>query len=610
MGFIEEFQKRNYKEAYKQAEEAYKSDSMFASYKGKAKRVPLIIMVRCKKEQREYQKAIELCRLALSHYPDFEVYSDPNPIEGLVDSTFSGLLLKCYSEQMDPLVEELINMSKIGKFIESSSNETCDHVLKIMQQAIQSIKQDNLHSYYRHSGQEFLNHAAIACLHARRYQKALELVYQSFSDLEDLVKNAHSMVESLFAHDSDNDDHDDDDHDDDSDAYDADKEILAKPSMRGLWGEEGCEIYTLDVDSSSRFPCGVQHILFVCECLHNLQDKARMQKCVELFEWIVSNESTLPSSKNHSALLNKIKTLLTQIKTGVIKVKVEDPLGKEIQIPEKEIRLTDRIGDTSGFGVVYTAKWKNQTVAVKQIKVNTSSAAAMAAGRIDPTLDSFRNEAKIMLGCEHENIIKFFFFFIGDNKFSIVMEYCPIGSLRHVLDDNGKYPDATLTWAIKIQLAHGASEGIQYLHHKNIVHSDIKSANVLVKSGFFAVICDFGLAKQREHFTSTATSSTPGGGTLLYNAPEIFDGEPNTRKSDVYSLAMVLWEIATRLWPYAGLNVAGIMMRVVTNQRPDISGFQAEQPRYARLIERCWHGVSANRPEIAEVVTELAQCRP
>lgn len=82
---------------------------------------------------------------------------------------------------------------------------------------------------------------------------------------------------------------------------------------------------------------------------------------------------------------------------------------------------------------------------------------------------------------------------------------------------------------------------IEYLHKRNVIHGDIKAANVLVSSKVSALLCDFGLAREEGNATSAAQK---GAGTLRWQSREVVAGDPKSFSSDVYAFGMTIYEVS------------------------------------------------------------------
>jgi serine/threonine protein kinase len=125
----------------------------------------------------------------------------------------------------------------------------------------------------------------------------------------------------------------------------------------------------------------------------------------------------------------------------------------------------------------------------------------------------------------------------------LVMEMCERGSLYHVLMQDG----VVMTWGLALQLSLDAAAGLKLLHARNVVHRDVKSLNYLVTRDFRCKIADFGLARAMGSNAHTLATVSSARGTLLYCAPEVFQGMPYERSFDIYSFGIVLWEVVRRI---------------------------------------------------------------
>lgn len=144
--------------------------------------------------------------------------------------------------------------------------------------------------------------------------------------------------------------------------------------------------------------------------------------------------------------------------------------------------------------------------------------------------------------------------------------------------------------------------GLQYLHSINIVHRDLKSKNVLLTSApplCQAKLCDFGMARMRLEsatmtggFNSNSTCTNPSlcvctgnVGTVHWTAPEVMASQRYQFPADVYSLGMVLYEMATGQIPFQALIPVAVMMAVAINrQQPELPSNVL--PAVAALIKR------------------------
>ena len=141
---------------------------------------------------------------------------------------------------------------------------------------------------------------------------------------------------------------------------------------------------------------------------------------------------------------------------------------------------------------------------------------------------------------------------------------------------------------------------MEFLHHNGIVHRDLKFGNVLLGERMIAKLCDFGTARALDH---AAQQSKPTG-TYRWMAPEIAKEERSriSPKCDIYSFAMVLYEIVTLQLPFKDDPELMAMMKVLQGQRPTLPESDPEcEPFLRHLITACWDEDPNNRPTFQEI---------
>ena len=185
-----------------------------------------------------------------------------------------------------------------------------------------------------------------------------------------------------------------------------------------------------------------------------------------------------------------------------------------------------------------------------------------------------------------------------DVAFGLVMEYCAGGALRHRLDDEG----AVITSHQRRTWVSDVAVGMEYLHSQGVEHRDLKALNVLLTDDDRCKVSDFGLSKCEELRTA-ATSTLGQAGTPAFMAPEFLDENIFSEASDVYSFAIVMWEIWSRQVPWSGLRPMQIMKKVDKGERPPIpAGMPAE---LRELMVRAWAHNAGERPTFEELAAKL-----
>ena len=256
-----------------------------------------------------------------------------------------------------------------------------------------------------------------------------------------------------------------------------------------------------------------------------------------------------------------------------------------------------------GQGSVHKAEYAGEIVCLKKF----SLVGVGAQSARDKILSSFKKEVGIMDKLrKHPRTIDIVGICTTDASFvGIVTQYLPNGSLRGVLDARG---DA-ITSKMQFIWAKDIAIGMAYLHEEGVLHRDLKSQNVLLTNEWRCKITDFGISKSEALKTIATASTVHGGagisGTFPFTAPEAFSSKTRfTAKCDVYSYAIVLWEIWDRGKPWDGLDLPEIMKAVHFDQeRPKVPESMPVEVR--ALMCRAWSQDADARPDFKDIVTQL-----
>ncbi|KAG0239181.1 hypothetical protein BGW41_007872 [Actinomortierella wolfii] len=226
-------------------------------------------------------------------------------------------------------------------------------------------------------------------------------------------------------------------------------------------------------------------------------------------------------------------------------------------------------------------------VAAKKFHVSTSEAAKTAIQR----------EIKALERLSYQHIIRFYGTVYHRGQLVVLTELAEGGSLSLAIQKGIK------DWSTKERFAREMMLGLAFIHSKGVLHLDLKSENVLLSSSMEVKLCDFGCATIK---TASATRSTDRArGTIRWTAPEIFVRNPKySTKSDMYSLGMVMWEMAadcTR--PFKDQKEEVVVIALVKDgEREELP---EETPiKYRAWVERCWHRDPSKRPEANEYFQE------
>lgn len=260
---------------------------------------------------------------------------------------------------------------------------------------------------------------------------------------------------------------------------------------------------------------------------------------------------------------------------------------EDIKIDSDQLIFKQEIGRGS-FGQVFKGTWRGTEVAIKRIPANCMREA--------DTKD-FMKEAFILRQLRHPNVLQV----LGAsmNPACIVTEYLPRGNLFQLIHDN----NTPLPWHMVRKIALDICRGMSYLHGCTppLIHRDLKPHNLLVDENWRVKVCDFGLSKFVENKNEMTACGTPA-----YAAPEVLRNSDYSTSADVYSFAIVLWELVTRDVLYPNLPPFQIIFAVGTQKsRPPIPPHLPTP--LACLIRECWDEEPNSRPSFLLIAERLAE---
>lgn len=260
------------------------------------------------------------------------------------------------------------------------------------------------------------------------------------------------------------------------------------------------------------------------------------------------------------------------------------------RIEERELKFGSIIGQ-GNVGEVYEGVYGGQRVAIKKLLGNWAENTDM--------VERFKDEILLMSSMHHPNVLNFIgaVMDVEAGNMCLVTELCPRGTLHDTL-----HSSTPLDWRLRLRLACDIARGMAYLHGRaGIIQRDLKSANLLLDEYNAVKIADFGLSRQMNTNVMETYCGTPS--TM---APEIVRQEPYTEKADVFSFAIILWELLTRQEPYGGKGGLGLAVAVANNGlRPPIPAYCPAE--YASIMTRAWHADQHARPSFQQILDELTE---
>jgi serine/threonine protein kinase len=233
-----------------------------------------------------------------------------------------------------------------------------------------------------------------------------------------------------------------------------------------------------------------------------------------------------------------------------------DPwIGKHINDQYEIVSLIAR----GGMGAVYRARHLllNTNRAIKVIRQDLN--------RDDVVYQRFKQEAQAVMGLSHPNIVSFHEFGVADSTPFVVMDLLEGQALDAVVKENGEI-EISRALDIFMQVA----SALHYAHSKGIFHRDIKPSNIMLlkdeQGKETAKVLDFGIAKVQGSEAQKLTSTGEIFGSPLYMSPEQGRGQAVDARSDIYSLACVMYECLSGQPPFRGNNALETLIKHMNEQ--------------------------------------------
>ena len=242
-------------------------------------------------------------------------------------------------------------------------------------------------------------------------------------------------------------------------------------------------------------------------------------------------------------------------------------------------RVVSRLGE-GGMGAVYLAEDTRlaRRVALKILPANLAS---------DPErMQRFIQEARLASALSHPNVA--YIYEIGDDAelHFLAMEYVEGEPLSARLGRGPIAPSDLLSIAAQV------ADALDAAHSKGIVHRDIKPSNLMLTSRAHVKVLDFGLAKLESPKDGDETQLMTGAGvvmgTVAYMSPEQALGREVDHRTDLFSLGVVLYEMAAGRLPFAGATPSETMARILGSQPEALARFNYEIPEaLERIVRKC-----------------------
>ena len=240
----------------------------------------------------------------------------------------------------------------------------------------------------------------------------------------------------------------------------------------------------------------------------------------------------------------------------------------------------EAVAGEGGMATVYRAVQKGaegfkRTVAIKHIKPEYRA--------LKNYIAMFIEEARVGSELQHPNIVQVHDFISQDGSYYLVMEWVEgidLGHFIRIYRDAGEQ----IPWPLAVAIGIGTLRGLGAAHDRKapdgtpapVIHRDVSPHNILLGTNGVVKLSDFGLAKARDRIASLTAPGTVKG-KLMYLAPEVTMGKPNTPQSDLFGVGNILWETLAGERVFEGKNDVDIFRKIrackippIRERRPDV----------------------------------------
>jgi serine/threonine protein kinase/beta-lactam-binding protein with PASTA domain len=242
-------------------------------------------------------------------------------------------------------------------------------------------------------------------------------------------------------------------------------------------------------------------------------------------------------------------------------------IGKRIS---GRYKILEMIGG-GGMANVYLAHDMilDRDVAVKMLRLDFAND--------EEFIRRFRREAQSATSLAHPNIVSIYDVGEEDDMYYIVLEYVEGQTLKQYIQQNSPVKVETA-----IEIMRQLTSAISHAHQNHIIHRDIKPQNILIDMDGNVKITDFGIAMAMSATSITQTNSVLG--SVHYLSPEQARGGMANRKSDIYSLGIVMFELLTGRLPFSGESAVSIALKHLQSETPSVRRWNPSIPQSVENI--------------------------
>jgi mitogen-activated protein kinase kinase kinase len=261
----------------------------------------------------------------------------------------------------------------------------------------------------------------------------------------------------------------------------------------------------------------------------------------------------------------------------------------------------DLIGEGS-FGSVYLALHAvtGELMAVKQVELPNVAKGTESDKKKNVMIAALKQEINLLQGLRHPHIVQYLGTSSDEDHLNIFLEYVPGGSIAGMLKQYNTFQEPLVR-----NFTRQILEGLSYLHTRNIIHRDIKGANILVDNRGAVKISDFGVSKKTNFngMNGAPGTRTSLQGSVFWMAPEVVRQSGQSIKSDIWSVGCLVVEMFTGSRPFPSMTTLQTLFAVGSNnEKPSIPEAASEEAK--SFMDKTFEADHEKRPGANELLKE------
>ena len=267
--------------------------------------------------------------------------------------------------------------------------------------------------------------------------------------------------------------------------------------------------------------------------------------------------------------------------------------GLRQTIREGEIKFLGKVLGEGSFGIVKLCSWRGTTVAIKETIASEG-----------PSVADMKVEISHLQALRHPCIVQFFGASVTEGGLLYyLLEYMEGGSLATYMKNKRSAGVRSSKHTVR-RMARQFAAGMQYLHAEKIIHRDLTPGNLLLDAGKNLKVADFGMARLRtDEMTKTTYQMTGECGSYRYMAPEVFSHQPYDHKVDVYSFAVIVYELAEGTYFMGHIGPVDCARVVLKGHRASLG--RARSIGIESTIAAAWDADPDRRPDFSDITSDL-----